>query len=429
MSVARKPTIASDRLWADLMALGEITEPGAPYTRRSFSPMFVTGREWLRQRFHEAGLDTRLDAGGNLIGRLTGSDPKSGTIMIGSHSDSVPSGGRFDGIAGVIVGIELVRALRDAGCILKHAIEVVDFLAEEPSEYGLSCVGSRAMAGRLSEEMLCYRNAQGELLAAAIDRMGGDVANLMTTKRNDVVSFLELHIEQGRVLEEARVDLGIVSAIASVTRAEIHFEGRADHAGTTPMHLRSDAGLAAAATLAFVAAEAARYALMGHGHFVATTGVLNLSPNAANVVPSKAHLIIDIRAEDAMLTDSFLSVLEKQTEMIAQTSHVKRAGWKILSTTKPAQCDPDLRRTLRDSAKSLGYSTLDMASGAGHDAAFIATFAPSAMIFVPCRDGRSHTPDEWAEPTAIAAGASTLLETIMRLDETLNIHSSTEISI
>lgn len=198
MSVARKPAIESDRSWADLMALGEITEPDLPYTRRSFSPMFAKGREWLRQRFDEAGLDIRLDAGGNLIGRLTGSDPKSGTIMIGSHSDSVPSGGRFDGIAGVIAGIEMIRALRDAGCVMKHTIEVVDFLAEEPSEYGLSCVGSRAMAGRLSEEMLGYRNARGELLSAAIDRIGGNVADLAAAKRNDVVSFLELHIEQGR---------------------------------------------------------------------------------------------------------------------------------------------------------------------------------------------------------------------------------------
>lgn len=419
------PAVDRDRLWADIMALAELTEPDAPYTRRSFSPMFLRGRDWLAQRFAAAGMAVRLDAGGNLIGRLAGEGRAPGTIMIGSHSDSVPSGGRFDGMAGVIAALEVVRALRDAGRAMNHAIEVVDFLAEEPSEFGLSCVGSRAMAGCLSGDMLEYRNAAGETLAAAIDRVGGDAAAIEQARRSDIAAFLELHIEQGPVLEATRTDLGIVSAIASVTRVEIRFEGRADHAGTTPMHLRRDAGLGAAAAMAFVAAEAERHAGMGRGHFVATTGVVTLSPNAANVIPGEARLVVDIRAEDDGALDEFLRDLDTRTSAIARSLRVGRAGWKVLSRTRPAHCDPHLRKLLEDSARSLGFSTLEMASGAGHDAAFLSTIAPGAMVFVPCREGRSHAPEEWATPEAIAAGAATLLETVMRLDaETVPAHDT-----
>jgi N-carbamoyl-L-amino-acid hydrolase len=416
VSRSRDPQIDAAKLWSDLMALGDITEPDRPYTRRSFSARFLDGRDWLRRRLTEAGLTVRLDAGGNLIGRLPGQDASAGTLMIGSHSDSVPSGGRFDGMAGVIVALEIARALADAGRKLRHSLEVVDFLAEEPSDYGLSCVGSRAMAGRLSADMLIYRNAQGETLAAAIDRIGGNVAQLASARRNDIAAFLELHIEQGRILEQSGTDLGIVSAIASVTRVEIQFDGRADHAGTTPMDLRRDAGLAAALVVAFVAEEAQRFALMDRGHFVATTGVLEISPNASNVVPGSARLVVDIRGEDEELTDSFLELLDAKTIAVAEAAHVDRPSRTLLSKTKPTQCDAALRDLLRTTAQRLGYSTLDMASGAGHDAAFMASFTPTAMIFVPCRDGRSHAPDEWAEPDAIGAGAATLLEAILRLD-------------
>jgi N-carbamoyl-L-amino-acid hydrolase len=182
------------------------------------------------------------------------------------------------------------------------------------------------------------------------------------------------------------------------------------------MRLRRDASLAAALVVAFVAEEAHRFALTNRVHFVATTGVLEISPNASNVVPGSARLIVDIRSEDEGLTDSFLALLDTKTIAVAEAAHVDRASWTIISKTKPAQCDVTLRDLLRTTAQRLGYSTLDMASGAGHDAAFMASFAPTAMIFVPCRDGRSHAPDEWAEPDAIAAGAATLLEAILRLD-------------
>ena len=250
----------ADRLWADVMALAEITDPERPYTRRSFSALFLEGRAWLAQRFAEAGLTARIDAAGNLIGRIAGADPKLGVIAIGSHSDTVPSGGRFDGIAGVAAGLEIVRALRDSRARLDHTIEVIDFLAEEPSEYGLSCVGSRGMIGSLDGVMLDLTEPKGEKLRDALRRVGGDPDRLNEAKRDDIRAFLELHIEQGVVLESQSIDVGVVTSIVGIRRIEIVFEGEADHAGTTPMAVRRDALVAAAHTVCSVrrAADEAR---------------------------------------------------------------------------------------------------------------------------------------------------------------------------
>jgi N-carbamoyl-L-amino-acid hydrolase len=408
-------SIDGARLWADVMSLAAITDPARPYTRRSFSPLFQDGRAWLRRRFAEAGLAVRLDAGGNLIGRMEGRDPARGTIMLGSHSDTVPSGGRFDGIAGVIAALEVVRAL-GPGQRLRHAIEVVDFLAEEPSEYGLSCVGSRAMAGRLEPSMLAYTNAGGERLGDAIDRIGGAASRLSEARRSDIATYFELHIEQGIVLQSRGIDLGLVTGIVGIARIEIVFKGAADHAGTTPMDLRHDAGLAAARTIAFVAERASALAAAGRGYVVATAGVIETDANAANVVPGHARVIFDIRAEDHALANDFIAGLDRESAAIAAAARVERSRYDILSNATPAACDPSLRALLAQAADHLGFSTLPLASGAGHDAAFISRIAPSAMVFVPCKDGKSHAPEEWAEPDALAKGAAVMLEAVRRFD-------------
>src|SRR5258708_26331485 len=238
--------VDADRLWADVMALAEIADTARPYTRRSFTALFLEGRAWLAQKFVEAGLTMRIDTAGNLIGRLEGKNPALGVIAIGSHSDTVPSGGRFDGIAGVAAGLEIVRALRDSGIRLEHSIEIIDFLAEEPSEYGLSCVGSRGMTGLLDGRMLALTEPGGETLRDALGRVGGDPDRLEEAKRDDIKAFLELHIEQGIVLESQSLDVGIVTSIVGIRRIEVVFQGEADHAGTTPLGLRHDALVAAA---------------------------------------------------------------------------------------------------------------------------------------------------------------------------------------
>lgn len=411
------PSIDQERMWADVMGLAAITDPQRPYTRRSFSPLFLKGRAWLRDRFAAAGLNVRTDPGGNLIGRMEGSHPALPAIMLGSHSDTVPSGGRFDGVAGLVAAVEVVRAL-GAGHRLRHAVEVVDFLAEEPSEFDVSCVGSRAMAGLLLPDMLDYTAPNGERLGDAIDRVGGATQRLAEARRSDVAAYLELHIEQGVVLESKQTDVGVVTAIVGIARLEIVFQGAADHAGTTPMPLRRDAAVAAARAIAWAAERASSLAAAGRGHFVATAGIVEVEPNAANVVPGRARVVFDIRAEDCALSEEFIAELDGSTAAIARECGVERARFALLSDTAPIACDARLADALARSAARLGLSVLRLASGAGHDAAFLARIAPSAMLFVPCRGGKSHTPEEWADPGALAAGAAVLLETTRLIDET-----------
>jgi beta-ureidopropionase / N-carbamoyl-L-amino-acid hydrolase len=408
--------IDGERLWADLMALASITDPERPYTRRSFSPRFLEGRRWLAEKFAAAGLNVRIDAAGNLIGRREGQEPRARTIMLGSHSDTVPSGGRFDGMAGLLTGLEIARALDEAGIRLRHALEVVDFLAEEPSEFGLSCVGSRGMAGMLEAKTLEYRDPPGERLDAAVDRIGGNVAALASAVRRDIAAYFELHIEQGIVLESRGIDLGLVTAIVGIARSEIVFTGSADHAGPTPMDLRRDALVAAAETVAFVAREARRQAQQGTGHFVATTGIIEVKPNAANVVPGEARIVVDVRSDEHARVQSFRAELDAASARTAADNRVERSRFAILSDTTPAVCDSGLRALLGASAADLGFSTLEMASGAGHDAAFVSRIAPAAMLFIPCRAGKSHAPEEWAEPGAVTAGARVIGEAVVRCD-------------
>ncbi len=203
--------------------------------------LFLEGRAWLAKRFAEAGLVTRIDTAGQSDRPARGCNPALGVIAIGSHSDSVPSGGRFDGMAGIATGLEIVRALHDAGIRPQHTIEVIDFLAEEPSEYGLACIGSRGMGGMLDGKMLDLTEPGGEKLRDGMRRVGGDPDRLAEAKRSDVSAYLELHIEQGVVLEQRALDVGIVTSIVGIRRIEIVFQGEADHAGTTPMALRHDA--------------------------------------------------------------------------------------------------------------------------------------------------------------------------------------------
>jgi N-carbamoyl-L-amino-acid hydrolase len=411
-----KALVNSERLWHDLMAIAEFTQPDQPYTRRAFTPLFAKGRHWLTEKFTEAGFDVSLDAAGNLIGKITGTTPGAGTIMLGSHSDTVPSGGRFDGVAGVVAALEIGRILKESNFKVKHNIEIVDFLAEEPNVYGLSCVGSRGITGNLDEKMLAFIEPAGETLGEAIKRVGGAPEKISSAKRSDVRAFFELHIEQGPILEKEKLDIGLVTAIVGIRRIEIVFNGEADHAGTTPMNLRRDAAVALAETVVFIRKIAEEYASCGEGHFVATVGVIEIQPNAMNVVPQSARLVIDARSESRPLIDRFLEEVTRTAATAAESYRVECAGPKLLSDSIPSICDANLRDLLSSCAKHLGLTTMDLASGAGHDAAFLSRIAPAAMVFVPCLRGKSHAPEEWAEPSALAAGANVIVEAIMRFD-------------
>jgi len=411
--------VDGQRIWDDLMALAEVTEPGRPYTRRSFSATFLDGRAWLTERFRTAGLTVRIDAAGNLIGRLEGTEAGAGTIALGSHSDTVPEGGRFDGTAGVIVALEVVRSLQERGVRLRHAVEVVDCLAEEVSEFGLSCIGSRAIAGALPEDFLNRSKADGETLAQAIGRMGGVPDEIGLARRVDLCAWLELHIEQGRALEAAGLDLGVVTSVVGITRVEIVVEGRADHAGTTGIADRRDALVAAASIVLAVRGMAEAGAAAGQGYFVATVGEIEVTPNAANVVPGTARLLVEVRAVTEAAIDRFLADLAGSAERCAQAYDARIASFRVLSRGQPVGFDPALAVLLREVSAAQGLRTQDMASGAGHDAVFFARIAPTAMLFVPSLDGRSHCPEEWTEQRHLVEGAAVLFEAVRQLDVAL----------
>ena len=408
--------IDADRLWADIMALADITEPDRPWTRRSFTPRYQEGRAWLRARMEEAGLAVRMDAAGNMIGRREGRMQGEPAIVVGSHTDTVPSGGRFDGIAGVCVGLEIARSLQAAGIDLDHPLEVIDFLAEEPSDFGLSCIGSRGLVGELTPAMLDYRHPDGRVLRDAIEAAGGSPELLGAPLRDDIAAYFELHIEQARVLESAGLSVGVVTSIAAVTRIAVVFEGFADHAGATPLDLRSDALLAAAETVVATRSEAERVAAGSDDYFVATVGMLQISPNAANVVPSQARLTIDLRSGRYEDADIFIAALDEATSAAAKRYDARRTRFEIVSRSTPAIADSRLRRVLRDASHELGVATTELSSGAGHDALFVSKLAPMAMVFTPCRDGKSHCPEEWADKKDLRDGANAILLAVRRVE-------------
>lgn len=406
-----------EQLQRDFDALAALTEPGKPWTRRSFTPMFLQGRDYLTQRFAEEGLATHIDAAGNLIGRWVGSNPDAPKLMTGSHSDTVPSGGRFDGIAGILSGLAAIRAMRLSGYQPEHSIDLVDFLAEEPSEWGLSCIGSRGMVGALTADHLAMVGPDSERLDDAVTRMGGVPGELAASVRKDVAAFVEIHIEQGPVIEAEDIPLGIVSGIAGIGRVRLRLEGEAGHAGTVPMAMRADAGMAMARLMLALRDAARAEAEKGRGHFTATIGVLKLEPNGANVVPGAAEAIVDIRAENDAAMDDYLEQIEVLATYAAAAEGCRVAATERLSRTFAVACDARLQKLIRDAADVHGLATRPLASGAGHDAAFVARIAPAAMIFVPSKGGISHAPEEWTDTEAIARAADVLALTLSTLDQ------------
>lgn len=412
-----KPSINADRLWQNLMALAAITEEHKAWTRRSFTPKFLEGRAWLQGAFAKAGLEIEIDAGGNLIGRREGSSGNLAPLMMGSHSDTVPSGGRFDGVLGVLCALEVAQTLHEARLITRHPLEVVDFLAEEPSEFGLSCVGSRALAGALTPEMLEMTRPDGMTLAEGLAYVGGDPESLSRVARGKdaIAAYLEVHIEQARALEAAKVPVGVVTGIAAIRRQRIRLAGQTDHAGATPMDLRRDALVAAGEFIAAVS-EAANKVTTPENPLVATVGWMDVRPNAANAVPGEVEMILEARAALADKLDRFLDVtvaglLEK---FPAEGIKVTREN---LSTAAAAPCDKRIVDAIEAVAQDRGLPSMRMPSGAGHDGVFISQIGPIGMIFLPCRDGRSHTPEEWAEPAECAIAAQVMLDAIIELDK------------
>ena len=409
-----------DRLQADLDRIAEFRDPEASgWTRRVFSPLDQQCREWVAQQMAAAGLDVRIDAAANVIGTRKGL-ARASAVVSGSHTDTVQGGGRFDGIIGVLGAIEVARCLEDSRAELARDFVVVDFLGEEPNDFGLSCVGSRAIAGSLDAEHLELKNAAGASLADALAAVGGDPAQIETARweQGSAHSFVELHIEQGPVLEQAGVAIGVVSGIVGIRRLLATFEGRPDHAGTTPMRLRHDALCGASEAILAIERLAGGTGTAGglpsESGGVATAGRIKVRPGALNVVPSESQLWAEVRSQDEAWLDDFAGELDAT---VAETA--RRRGLEIelrwLSRERPVLTSHSVSDLIKDTAKSLGFESMRIPSGAGHDAAHMARLSPVGMIFVPSRDGRSHCPEEWTDIEQIGKGVAVLAETIVRL--------------
>jgi beta-ureidopropionase / N-carbamoyl-L-amino-acid hydrolase len=410
---ARDPEVLPDRVGSDLRALADIVEPDLPgWTRTALGPVDLEGRELVRRWMADAGLEATLDGAGNVVGRLRGTGTGGRSIMVGSHTDTVVGGGRFDGMVGVVGALEAVRALREAGVRLHHDLLVVDFFNEEPNEFGLSCVGSRAMVGELTGDHLSLQDDHGRTLAEALAAVGTDPASLLAARRDlsGVDAFVELHIEQGPYLEQQGSQIGLVESITGISRFRALFQGRADHAGTTPMDVRRDAGCAAAGTV--LAVER----IGGEGRqSKGTSGQVTFTPAATNVVTAHAEFRGEFRGPEA----EWLRHAEEQLRAAAEEEGRSRGvevevDW--LPLQEPAPMAGSVVSTLAGVVDQLGYSCSRLFSGAEHDAAVIARHVPTGMLFVPSRDGRSHCPEEWTDLDDVAAGVTALTSALQALD-------------
>jgi allantoate deiminase len=392
-------------------ALGQISDEPGCLTRTYGSPAMRRANDLVGAWMREAGMATRIDAVGNLLGRHEGSSAATKTFLLGSHLDTVRDAGRFDGALGVLTAIACVQNLARAGRRLPFAVEVIAFADEEGVRFHSTYLGSRALAGALGEAELLRTDADGVTLAEAIRRSGGDPDALKSCRRDpaQILGYVEVHIEQGPVLQEKGIPVGVVSAIAGQTRLEATFEGRAAHAGTTPMTLREDALVAAARFIRDAETIATR-----HPDLVVTIGQIEARPGASNVIPGFVKLSVDVRhADDAVRCDA--------CELLAITARFATAhrrvelGWNIVQATRAVACSPDLARLLGEAIGRHSGVPAVLPSGAGHDAATLAALTPVAMLFVRCKDGISHHPGESAQEADVRVAISVLGDFLERL--------------
>ena len=400
------------RLEQNLLTLGEIGRD--PVTggvnRTAFSPADREARRWFENRLTEAGCTVRIDAVGNIIGRCEGRDRTAAPIVIGSHLDSVPQGGRFDGALGVMIGLEIVHCLRELGITLDHPLEIVSFSDEEG---GL--LGSRGWLGILTEEDL-DRLYDGRPLTGILRELGLDPEQVDEARRapGSIAAYLEVHIEQGRVLEREGLQVGIVEGIVALDEYEVIVRGTANHAGTTRLPDRNDPMAAAARMMAAVREEIVAQG----GDLVATIGRVSAEPGAPNVIPAEVRFTIDIRDPSRLVLERAVANLQRAFDAFAAEEGVS-VTWETLHSIPAAPADPAVMRALQEAVEEYRYPWRIMPSGAGHDAQSIAGLAPMGMLFTPSVGGLSHTPAEFTRTADAACCADVLLRALLLLDERL----------
>jgi beta-ureidopropionase / N-carbamoyl-L-amino-acid hydrolase len=410
------PAPELERVASDLQALARIRNPDSGgWTRTVFSDPYRASREWVQARMAESGLAVHTDGAGNVVGVLPGTNPAAPALVVGSHTDTVESGGRFDGVVGVLGALEVVRLVVENGIRLDRDLVVVDFLGEESNEFGLSCLGSRSLAGELTAEHLDRRDEHGVRLGDRFAAFGLDPSAVLTaslaTDSHPLHRYVELHIEQGPLLEERGAPIGVVTAIAGIERLVATFAGRPDHAGTMPMADRHDALVAASEAVLAVRREGCGAPV----HGVATTSRLTSEPGSPNVVPGRVRMHAEMRSVDtAWLTSA--------TRRLADEIRRKAEGYGVgveVEWSRDNECVPassSVQEAITGAADALGVAWEPVPSGATHDAVHLARLCPMGMVFVPSRGGRSHCPEEWTDLEHIGTGIQVLGATLIALD-------------
>jgi hydantoinase/carbamoylase family amidase len=411
-------TVNKRRLMRDLNAIGRIGigSHGA-VTRLVFSVKELRSRQLLIHLMRQAGLKIHFDAIGNIFGRLDGANPKAPAVLAGSHLDTVIHGGKYDGPVGVIGALEAVRTIQENNIPVGSPLEVVCFVGEESSRFGFSTLGSSLVAGEVRPNDLTNAvDQQGTKLADVLASLGITRRNLSAIKRNPngLKAYLELHIEQGPILEAKNKRIGLVTAIAAPSRFRVVFTGQADHSGTTPMEMRKDALVASAQLIEYVEKTCRKFSSMAKGRVVGTVGAMRIEPGVINAVPGKADLSVDIRGITARSKDRVATMVKQKAGAIARARGI---GVEILPIRDehPVPLDKRLLRVTKDICDEKGLDYEIMPSGAGHDAMQMAKITPAGMIFVPSTRGISHNPLEWTDPEDICLGAQLLMETMIRV--------------
>jgi len=405
---------SSPRLQDELNALALISENPPPVvTRVLFSEADLRGRAFIKNLCREAGLTLREDAVGNIFARWTGSAPELPAVATGSHIDAIPNAGKFDGVVGVLGALEAFRTLRESGFQPRRSLELVIFTAEEPTRFGLGCLGSRLLGGVLAPERAArLADRDGQTLDDWRAR-GGCTGSLASVRLppNHYAAFVELHIEQGPILEQEHLAIGIVEKIAAPSTLRLQLTGVGGHAGAVLMPGRHDAGLAGA-EIALAVEQAVT--TTGSPDTVGTTGVFRIEPGAVNSVPCRAWLEIDVRDTQTATRDAALAQIESAAAAICARRGVQ-LELERLNVDPPAHCDPALVQTIAALCRTLGLLHRTMISRAYHDSLFMAQVCPTTMIFIPSFKGYSHRPDEYSSPEQIEAGVKVLAATLAEL--------------
>lgn len=408
--------IEAEQLWQELDTLAGFSDVPLPaVTRMVFSDADLRAREYVKGLCGAAGLVIREDAVGNLFARWVGQEPQLGAIGTGSHMDAIPHSGRFDGTVGVLGGLEAIRALQREGVKPRRSIELLLFTSEEPTRFGIGCLGSRLLSGSLDASAgTSLKDNENRTLDMVREDAGfqGDLSEVRLSS-DYYAGFVELHIEQGPLLERDLISLGVVTAIAAPASLRITIEGEGGHAGAVLMPQRRDSFCAAAEVVLAVERAAKGTGVVDT---VGTVGVCEIFPSAVNSIPSRVRLEVDIRDIDEARRDA---VIEEVRFVCDEVAHRRKVGIgiEVLNADAPAISSPRIVEALEQAAVKHGLSYQRMVSRAYHDSLFMSRIAPTAMLFIPCRNGVSHRPDEWASKEAIAEGVLVLAETLHQLAE------------